>query len=66
MEVVTLLLFVGAVWVVGAVAFFAWSLLTSHHQHSERLAMLPLEDNWVDAGGSSARERIIATRERKS
>jgi hypothetical protein len=58
-EVVTLLLFVGAAWVAGAVALFAWTVLRSGHEHSERLAILPLEDNWKDpraAGGG--RERI--------
>jgi hypothetical protein len=47
-EVVTLLLFVGAVWVVAAIGFFAWSLATTHHEHVDRLAVLPLEDNWSD------------------
>ena len=49
MEVVTLLLFVGAVWVLGAVGLFAWNLLTAGHEHADRLALLPLEDNWTDA-----------------
>jgi hypothetical protein len=49
MDVLVLLMFVGAVWVVGAVAFFAWNLLWKHHEHSDRLAMLPLEDNWSDS-----------------
>lgn len=48
MEVVTLLLFVGAVWMVGAVGLFAWNVLTKNHEHSDRLALLPLEDNWTD------------------
>jgi hypothetical protein len=48
MEVMTLLLFVGAVWVAGAVAFFAWNLRLRAHQHTDRLALLPLEDNWQD------------------
>ncbi len=48
MEVVTLLLFVGALWVLAGVGFFAWTLLSSDHEHSERLALLPLEDNWTD------------------
>jgi hypothetical protein len=49
MDVVTLLLFVGAVWVVAAVGFFAWNLRSTHHEHADRLALLPLEDNWEDA-----------------
>lgn len=48
MEVVTLLLFIGALWVVAAVGFFAWNLLVTDHEHSDRLALLPLEDNWAD------------------
>jgi len=48
MEVLNLLLFVGGFWIFGAVAFFAWSLLSGNDQHSDRLALLPLEDNWKD------------------
>jgi hypothetical protein len=48
MEVVALLIFVGAVWVLAAIGFFAWNLLVTNHEHSDRLAMLPLEDNWTD------------------
>jgi len=48
MEVVTLLLFVGALWVLAGIGFFAWNLRADSHEHTERLALLPLEDNWVD------------------
>lgn len=48
MDVVALLLFVGALWVLGAVALFSWNLLTGHPEHADRLALLPLEDNWID------------------
>jgi hypothetical protein len=48
MEVMTLLLFVGALWVLAAIGFFAWNLLCNDHEHAERLALLPLEDNWTD------------------
>jgi hypothetical protein len=48
-EVVTLLLFVGAIWVVSALGLFAWNLLSAGHEHADRLAILPLEDNWTDA-----------------
>lgn len=48
MEVVNLLLFVACVWVVTAVGLFAWNLLTAGHEHADRLALLPLEDNWND------------------
>ena len=50
MEVVALLIFVGAIWVLAAIGFFAWNLLLTNHEHSERLALLPLEDNWIDTG----------------
>lgn len=52
MEVVTLLLFIGAVWVVGALGLFAWNLLSAGHEHTDRLALLPLEDNWHDPRAS--------------
>jgi hypothetical protein len=47
-EIVTLLLFVGAVWVTCAVYLFAWNLRIGGHEHTDRLAFLPLEDNWQD------------------
>jgi hypothetical protein len=49
MEVIPLLIFVGAIWVLAAIGFFAWNLLVTNHEHTDRLAMLPLEDNWTDA-----------------
>jgi len=48
MEVVTLLLYVGAVWVIAAIGFFMWNVLGRAHEHADRLAVLPLEDNWSD------------------
>lgn len=57
MEVVTLLLFIGAVWVFAAVAFFAWNLRSAEHEHADRMAILPLEDNWNDPQKDMARER---------
>jgi hypothetical protein len=48
MEVVTLLLYVGAIWVSGAIALFMWNVVNRGHEHSDRLAILPLEDNWSD------------------
>jgi hypothetical protein len=47
-EVVALLIFVGALWVLSAIGFFAWNLLAKNHEHADRLALLPLEDNWTD------------------
>ncbi|MFM2416611.1 MAG: hypothetical protein RL385_1334 [Pseudomonadota bacterium] len=54
MEVLTLLLFVSAVWVLGALGLFAWTVLQRNHEHAERLAILPLEDNWNDPRGRVA------------
>lgn len=54
MEVVTLLLFVGAVLVAAAIGFFVWSVATDHHEHADRLAVLPLDDNWRDPLNASA------------
>ena len=54
MEVLTLLLFVGAIFVLAGVGFFAWSVATAHHQHTDRLAVLPLEDNWRDPKNAAA------------
>ena len=48
MEVVSLLLYVGAVWVLGAIGLFIWNVVSRGHEHSDRLALLPLEDNWSD------------------
>lgn len=45
MEVVTLLMYVGAVWVVAAILFFAWNLFGGSFEHADRLALLPLDDN---------------------
>jgi len=50
MEVIPLLIFVGAVWLIAAIGFFAWNLVVTNHEHTDRLAMLPLEDNWIDTG----------------
>jgi hypothetical protein len=48
MEVVTLLLFIGALWGLVAIGLFAWNLLGANPEHADRLALLPIEDNWVD------------------
>jgi nitrogen fixation-related uncharacterized protein len=48
MEVVALLLYVGAVWVAGAICLFMWNVKSHGHEHADRLAILPLEDNWTD------------------
>lgn len=45
MEIVILLVFVSLVLAIGAVVFFAWSVREGTHQHADRLALLPLEDD---------------------
>lgn len=45
MEVLILLIFVSLVLVTGAVGFFAWNLRERNHEHADRLALLPLEDD---------------------
>ncbi len=67
MEVVALLLFIGAVWVLFALGLFAWSLLQKNHEHADRLALLPLEDNWHDrAAGALDALPGHDTKERKA
>jgi nitrogen fixation-related uncharacterized protein len=44
-EVLILLVFVSLGFVAGAVAFFAWNVREGTHQHADRLALLPLEDD---------------------
>jgi nitrogen fixation-related uncharacterized protein len=50
-EVLVLMVFVSLVLVAGAVALFAWLLKERTHEHAERLALLPLDDD-------TKRERI--------
>lgn len=44
MEVLILLLFVGVLLVGGAIAFFAWTVREHSYDHTDRLALLPLEE----------------------
>ena len=53
MEVVALLIYVGALWVLAAVGFFVWNVVDDNHQHTDRLALLPIEDNWTDTTRSA-------------
>ena len=68
MEVLTLLLFIGAFWVLAALSFFAWTQFNASDEHADRLALLPLEDNWHDPGTDAAdANRIkLKTKERGS
>jgi hypothetical protein len=43
-DVIVLLLFIGALLVIGALVFFGWTLKTHTYQHSDRLSLLPLEN----------------------
>lgn len=58
MEVVTLLLFVGLIWLATAIALFTWNLRSAHHEHADRLAVLPLQDNWTDSALSAETVRV--------
>lgn len=59
MEVLILLVFVSLVLVVGAVAFFAWNIAEGTHQHADRLALLPLDDE--DDRDTGARTGVDGT-----
>lgn len=43
MDVLVLLIFIGALLVTGALVFFGWTLKSRTYQHSDRLSLLPLE-----------------------
>lgn len=51
MEVLILTVFVSVVLVVGELLFFAWNIHHGSHDHTERLSLLPLEDDPVIARG---------------
>lgn len=71
MEVMAALLFVGVVFVTGAVLAFAWTARAGSFDHSDRLALLPLDDgddgesmplaDSAVAGASSGTEPALAT-----
>jgi cbb3-type cytochrome oxidase maturation protein len=44
MEILILTVFVSLMLVTGELVFFAWNLLQGTHDHSDRLSLLPLED----------------------
>jgi hypothetical protein len=66
MEVVALLLYVGAVWVAGAVGLFIWNVACRGHEHADRLAILPLEDNWTDPSTAPSHSDNHAPRKQPS
>lgn len=45
MNVLILLIFVSAMMVTLAVLLFAWTLRERTHEHTDRLGLLPLEDD---------------------
>jgi cbb3-type cytochrome oxidase maturation protein len=44
MEVLILTVFVSLMLVLGELVFFAWNVRHGTHDHSDRLSLLPLED----------------------
>jgi len=66
MEVLGLQIFVSLMLVLGAVLLFAWSAKQRDHEHNDRLALLPLENdstsppNDSDAGGARAHRAEVA------
>lgn len=44
MEVLILTVFVSLVLVAGELVFFAWNVRHGTHEHTDRLSLLPLED----------------------
>ncbi len=45
MEILILTVFISVGLVIAALIFFAWNVHEGSHDHSERLALLPLEDD---------------------
>lgn len=56
MNVLILLLFIGAVLVTYAVGFFVWSVRRGTLQHVDRLSLLPLDDDSPRTRGGTLRE----------
>ncbi len=45
MEILILTVFVSMALVLGELVFFAWNVRQGSHDHSDRLTLLPLEDD---------------------
>jgi nitrogen fixation-related uncharacterized protein len=58
MEVLILTVFVSLVLVAGELVFFAWNVKEQSHDHSDRLSLLPLEnERWtLHSRNASAKE----------
>lgn len=54
MEILLLLIFISAVLVVSAVAFFVWTVCQRSQEHIDRLALLPLNESQVQPAGQNA------------
>ena len=55
MEVLILLVFVSTLLAVGGVGLFVWSVRQGTHEHSDRLALFPLDDDESSHGTDPAR-----------
>ena len=49
MEVLILTVFVSLVLAAAGVGLFVWSIKSGTHEHADRLALLPIEDDVNDA-----------------
>lgn len=56
MSVLVLQVFVSLMLVVGAVILFAYSVKQADHEHSDRLALAPLEEDRVEPEGEPRSE----------
>lgn len=54
MEILILTLFVSLVLAGAGVGFFVWSVRQGAHEHADRLALLPLQDDAPPRGGRTA------------
>jgi cbb3-type cytochrome oxidase maturation protein len=52
MEVLILLVFISVVLATGGVGFFVWNVRQQAHQHTDRLALLPLQDDAPSTRGT--------------
>lgn len=45
MNIMYLLLFLGGVFLVGVILFFAWTVRNETYDYSEQISLLPLDDD---------------------
>lgn len=53
MEVLILTVFVSVVLVLSSILFFGWNVRQRSHEHSERLSLLPLQDEQTQPAASN-------------